>query len=93
MKFLQVPQGTILKIRVKPRSRRFEIKLDDEIVVLCREPPIKGRVNRELVKELSRLFGKRVEIISGFRSKQKRILVRDAETEEVMRVLKCGRLE
>lgn len=54
-----------------------------EIVVHCREEPVKGKVNKELVKEFSRLFHKRVELISGFTSKQKVLLIRDADRKEV----------
>jgi len=90
MKLLQVPQGTILEIRVKPRSREFRMKLNDELVIFCRETPVKGRVNKELVKQLSRLFKKKVEIISGVTSKQKKVLVRDAEVKEVEKLLKRG---
>ena len=64
------------------------MKLNDELVIFCRETPVKGRVNKELVKQLSRLFKKKVEIISGFTSRQKRVLVRDAEVEEVEKLLK-----
>lgn len=64
------------------------MKLNAELVIFCRETPVKGRVNKELVKQLSRLFKKKVEIISGFTSKQKRVLVRDAEEKEVEKVLK-----
>jgi len=90
MKLTQVPQGTILEIRVKPKSRQFRMKLNDELVIFCRETPIEGMVNRELAKQLSRLFKKKVEIISGFTSKQKRVLVRDAEVKEVEKLLKRG---
>jgi uncharacterized protein YggU (UPF0235/DUF167 family) len=44
-------------------------------------------VNRELVKEFSRLFHKRVELVSGFTSKRKRLLIRNAERGEVERFL------
>jgi len=90
MKLTQVPQGTIIEIRVKPKSRQFRMKLNDELVIFCRETPVKGRVNKELVKQLSRLFKKKVEIISGVTSKQKRVLVRDAEVKEVEKLLKHG---
>jgi len=90
MKLLQASQGTILEIRVKPKSRQFRMKLNDELVIFCRETPVKGRVNKELVKQLSRLFKKKVEIISGLTSKQKKILVRDAEVKEVENLLKHG---
>ncbi len=56
-------------------------------MVYCRETPVKGRVNRELMKELSRLFKRRVEIVSGFSSRQKRILVNDIEAKEVKQIL------
>jgi uncharacterized protein (TIGR00251 family) len=90
MKLLQVPEGTILEIRVKPKSRQFKTKLNDELVIFCRGTPVKGRVNNELVKQLSRLFKKKVEIVSGFTSKQKRVLVRDAEVKEIEKILKRG---
>ena len=81
-------QGVTLDVYVKPKSKEFKIeKEDDKLVVFCRESPVKGRVNRELVKELSRLFERRVEIISGFNSRQKRVLIRDIEGNEVRQVL------
>lgn len=67
MKLFRVPEGTILEIRVKPRSRKFEIIPNDDFIMLCREPPIMGRMNRELMKELSKLFKKRVEIYLRFK--------------------------
>ena len=48
---------------------------------------MKGRVNRELIRELSRLFKRRVEIVSGFSSRQKKILIREIEAEEVARAI------
>jgi len=50
--------------------------------VLCRESPIKGRVNKELIKELSRIFKKRVEIMAGFTSRQKKVLVSGIALDE-----------
>ena len=73
---------------VKPNSKKFKIKVEnDELIVFCRETPEKGRVNKELIKELSRLFKKKAEILSGFTSKQKRILIKDASAEEVNNIL------
>lgn len=88
MKLMETEKGLILDVYVKPRSKEFRIMVEgDEIVVHCSEEPMGGRVNRELVKELSRLFGKRVELVSGFSSRQKRLLVRDAEKSEIERAL------
>lgn len=76
-----------MEAQVKPRSRKFGIQVNDEFAILCRQPPEDGKVNRELIKELSKIFGRRVEIVSGFRSKTKRILIKDVAEEEVLKAL------
>jgi len=91
MKLLKTVQGIVLDMHVKPNSREFQIKTEeDELVVFCRETPVKGRVNRELIRELSRLFKRRVEILSGFSSRQKKILIRDIDAEEVKQILEVA---
>ena len=88
MKIQKTKQGVILEVYVKPRSKDFKIVADgDEIVVFCREETVKGKVNKELIKELSRFFHKKVELVSGFTSKQKKLLIKDGEKSEVERVL------
>jgi uncharacterized protein (TIGR00251 family) len=88
VKIRETEKGLILDVYVKPRSNEFEIAVEgDEIVIHCSEEPYGGRVNRELVKKLSRIFGKEVKIISGFSSKQKRLFVKDAEKKEIERAL------
>lgn len=88
MELHKTPQGTIIGIYVRPRSKQFQVKIeDDEIVVLCREAPMKGRVNRELTKELSKRFKRRVEIVSGLSSRQKRILIPEISVEEIAEIL------
>lgn len=88
MKIRETEKGLILDVYVKPRSKEFKILVEgDDIVVHCVEEPVEGRVNKELVKKLSRLFGGKVEVVSGFSSKQKRLLVRDADKSEVERAL------
>jgi uncharacterized protein (TIGR00251 family) len=88
MKLLKTARGTILDVYVKPDSKEFKMQVDeDELVVFCRETPMKGKVNKELIKELSRLFKKSVEIISGFSSRQKKILIKGIETKEVEKIL------
>ncbi len=88
MKVQETKQGVILEVSVKPRSKEFKIMVEgDEIVVFCREEPVKGKVNKELIKELSRLFHRKMELVSGFTSKQKRLLIKDAEKSEVENVL------
>jgi len=88
MKLRKTAQGIVLDVHVKPNSREFQIKTEeDALVVFCRETPVKSRVNREVIKELSRLFKRRVEILSGFSSRKKKILIRDIDAKEVKQIL------
>ncbi|MDH5438280.1 MAG: DUF167 domain-containing protein, partial [Candidatus Bathyarchaeota archaeon] len=57
MKLKETRGGVVIDVHVKPNSKQFRIAVEsDELLVFCREAPVKGRVNRELVKELTRLF-------------------------------------
>jgi len=88
MELRQVSGGVVVSVFVKPNSEQFELKVEgDEVVVLCRESPVKGRVNKELIKELSRIFKKKVEIVTGFTSKQKKILITSISMEEANSIL------
>jgi uncharacterized protein (TIGR00251 family) len=88
MKAIETKDGLILEVYVKPRSKTFRIVVDkDEIVVFCQEEPAKGKVNREITRELSKLFRKKVEITSGFSSRQKKLLIKGAKKGDAERVL------
>lgn len=88
MRFVNTADGVVLKVYVKPNSKRFRVEVEgDEVVMSCHEAPVKGRVNRELVKKLSGLFNRKVEFISGFGSRYKKVLVRNIEVAEVNRIL------
>src|SRR4030067_493963 len=76
MKITETKEGAILEVFVKPSSPKFDVAFDgQEVLVYCTEEPVKGKVNKELVKEFSKLFHSRVEIVSGFTSRQKRLLI------------------
>lgn len=88
MRINEVKAGVILDVNVKPNSKEFKIVVEgDEIVVFCVEEPVKGKVNKELVKEFSRLFHSKVELVSGFTSKQKKLLIRGFRKSEAERIL------
>ena len=88
MRISEVRDGVILDVNVKPNSKEFKIVVEgDEIVVFCVEKPVKGRVNKELLKEFSRLFHSKVELVSGFTSKQKKLLIRGFRKNEAERIL------
>ena len=88
MKISETKDGTVIEVFVKPNSQKFEVIVeDDEIVVRSTEAPEKGKVNKEIVKELSRLFRAKIELVSGKTSKQKHLLVRGVEKNQVERLL------
>ena len=88
MKVTETKNGTIIEVFVKPNQPKFNIKIDsDEIIVFCTEEPVKGKVNKELVRELSRFFHAKIELVSGLTSRQKQLLIRDREKHQVERLL------
>lgn len=88
MKLQEVSRGVLIDVFVKPNSKRFQLKREDgELVALCSEAPVKGKVNKELLKHLSRFFGHKVELVSGFTSRQKRFLINEIAAKEVKEIL------
>ena len=88
MKTTETKKGTIIEVFIKPNQPKFKITIDcDEILVSSTEEPIKGKVNKELIKELSRLFQAKVELVSGLTSRQKQLLIRGVERKEVEHLL------
>jgi uncharacterized protein (TIGR00251 family) len=89
IKVKETKDGAVIEVFVKPNSQRFDIVVgDDEIVVFCTEQPVKGKVNKELVKEFSKLSHAKVELVSGFTSKQKRLLIKGVGKSEVEQLLR-----
>ena len=88
MKLIETKEGIVINVFVKPNSPRFELAIEgDEIVIHCTNEPIKGKVNKELVKELTKFFQLRVDLVSGATSKQKRLLLRNAKKTEIEQFL------
>lgn len=83
----QTENGVLLEVRVKPGSRRFALYgKDGKLILEVKAPPQEGKANLEIVKELRRMTHKDVEIISGFRARDKVLLIRDAKKEEIERL-------
>ncbi len=77
MSIAETKDGVILTIFVKPNSPKFKVEFDgDEIVVCSTEEPVKGKVNKEIIKELTKLLHAKVELASGFTSKEKQLFVK-----------------
>jgi hypothetical protein len=88
MNIKETKDCTIITIFVKPNSPKFKIEFDgDEIIIHCTQEPVKGKVNKELIKELSKLFHAKVELVSGLTSKQKQLLIFGIEKAKVEQLL------
>jgi uncharacterized protein (TIGR00251 family) len=81
--------GAILEVFVKPKSPKFEVLLEgDDVVVRCTEEPVKGKVNKELLKGLSKFFHTNVKLVSGATSRQKHLLLKGIKKSGVERLLR-----
>ena len=90
MSVKETKDGTIITIFVKPNAPKFSIEFDgEEIVVNSTEEPVKGKVNKEILKELSKLLHAKVEISSGATSKQKQLFVHGLTKQQVAEILNC----
>lgn len=88
MNLIQTKNGTIIEVFVKPNSANFRVKLEnDEIDIHCTEEPERGKVNKELIKALTKIFHSNVELVSGGTSRQKRLLIKNLEKNEVEIIL------
>lgn len=91
MSINEAKDGIIITVFVKPNSPKFKIELDgNEIIVYSTEEPEKGKVNKEIIKELSKLFKAKVEMVSGFTSRQKQLFVKNMGKNQVEPILKSS---
>ncbi len=89
MKIVEIKEGSLIELSVRPRSKKFGIDVQGEdVMVFATEEPTKGKVNREIMKELSRIFHTRVVLVSGFASTEKRLLISNVRKNEAERVLR-----
>jgi len=88
MNLKETKNGIIIEVFVKTKQPKFNVKREgNEIIVFCTEEPVKGKVNKELIKELSKLFRTEIEMVSGLTSKQKRLIIRNMSKSDVETLL------
>ena len=88
MSIAETKDGVILTVFVKPNAPKFKIEFDgEEIVLHCTEEPVKGKVNKEIIKELTKLLHAKVELASGFTSRQKQIVVKGIGKQQAEKLL------
>ncbi|AEG17585.1 DUF167 family protein [Methanobacterium paludis] len=84
-------EGILVDIEVSPKSGKFEIAGYNEwreaIEVKIKAVPQKGKANKEIIKEFSKLTKNPVEIISGHKSHRKTIKIYNMAKTEFLKIL------
>jgi uncharacterized protein (TIGR00251 family) len=88
--------GVILAVRVIPRASKSGIAgmRDNALLVRLNAPPVDGAANAELIRLLADTLGvskREISIVSGERSRVKRVRIRGRMPADVERLL-SGRL-
>jgi uncharacterized protein (TIGR00251 family) len=88
MSIKETANGVLITIFVKPNSSKFTIESNgDSVVVHATEEPVKGKVNKEIIKELTKFFHANVKLVSGATSRQKQLAI-EIKKEELEQFLK-----
>lgn len=86
------PDGITVQIEVSPNSGQFQITGYNEwrqtLEVKIKSPPTKGKANKEIMKEFSKLTGHHTQIISGDKSRQKTLKISGIDVETFFDILK-----
>ena len=80
--------GAIIEVRIQPGARRTEVAglFDDMVKIRVAARPVEGAANKELVRFLARKLGvskSRIEILSGHKSRVKRLGIKGLNASEV----------
>lgn len=88
----ETTEGIIFAVKLVPNSSFSKIVdyADDYVRIKISAPPIENRANKELIEFCSDLFDvnkSKIKIISGEKSKIKKVLISDANFQDVMQKL------
>jgi uncharacterized protein (TIGR00251 family) len=80
--------GLILNVRVIPRAARSQIagRRDDALLIRLNAPPVDGAANAALIELFADALGiprRNIEIVSGHRSRTKRVRITGVTSADV----------
>ena len=67
---------TVINTKISTGKKEFKVEFDkDKNIVLIKttQQPDKNKANKEILKELKKFFNSEVKIVSGLKSKEKKI--------------------
>ena len=84
--------GILLEVEVSPKSDKFKISGYNEwrkaLEVKIKSVPQKGKANKEIINEFSKITKHHVEILSGHKSHHKTLKIYDMNQKELLELLK-----
>ena len=87
----EVEDSILVDIEVSTKSNKFEIvgynEWRERIEIRIKSPPLKGKANKEIVDEFSKLTKNPVEIISGLKSRQKTLRIYNLSKSQFVDIL------
>ena len=87
----------LMTIHVKPKSPRQELIFEDDLILLrVKATPVKGKANKEVIKQITELFGiskSDVGIIQGATATVKVLLLKNHSLEYLQDKLNAHKFE
>lgn len=84
----QKGNDVLVDIEVTPNSKNFQFgefnSWRNRFEVRIKEIPQKGKANKEIVKQMSKLFGSDVGIFKGQKSSQKTLIFHNSNKEDII---------
>lgn len=88
----EIKEGVLVDIEVSPKSKKFEVigynQWREKIEIRIKSVPQKGKANKEIINEFSKLTGSQVEIISGLKSQHKTLKLYNISKLKFLDILK-----
>ncbi len=88
---VKVEQDFLVNAKITANSKEFEVKFDQEknlLKIKLKSKAQKGQANKELQKKLKEFFETDIQIVSGEKSRQKKLLVKKNEKTKKFFLLK-----
>lgn len=81
---------TIIKAKISTGNQKFNVAINKEnesLIVNATKRPEKNKVNTEIIKELTKKLKADIEIVSGFKNKEKVLKISLGKEELFNRIL------